>query len=128
MKGQRGAVVANVLYVDDEAAIRRAVSTWLTRKGHTVYTAPNVASAQAILGEQPIDGVFIDLWIGAESGMSLHEWMREHTPALAARVVFVTGDAGSSEPLLRAVREQGLAVVPKPFDLNELARIAAGFG
>lgn len=117
--------MANVLYVDDEAAIRRAVSTWLTRRGHTVHVAADVATAQAILTEQQLDGVFIDVWIGGESGVALHEWMREHTPALAARAVFVTGDIGSSERLLRTIREQGLSVVPKPFNLKDLERIAA---
>src|SRR5690349_15750123 len=69
---ENGGGVANVLYVDDEEAIRRAVATWLRRKGHVVYTASDVASARTILQDHPIDGVFVDLWLGADSGMSLH--------------------------------------------------------
>ena len=125
MNGSTRTGVANVLYVDDEAAIRRAVSNWLTRKGHAVHTASDVASARAILADHQVDGVFIDLWLGSESGMTLHDWIRENIPALASRTIIVSGDPASSEQLLKAVRELGLEVLAKPFELRELSEIAA---
>jgi len=116
--------VANVLFVDDEEAIRRAVSTWLTRKGHVVYTAPDAESARDILRDHHVDGVFIDLWLGKDSGISLHDWLRDNVPPLARRTVFITGDTHySSDQLTRAVRDEGASVVAKPFDLKELERI-----
>jgi DNA-binding NtrC family response regulator len=123
----RGGDVATVLYVDDEEAIRRAVRAWLTRKGHVVHTAHDVESAVHILETHPIDGVFIDVWLGADSGMTLHDWIREHDPSLAHRMVFVSGDLMPSENVERAVREHGVSLVAKPFDLKELERIVTGW-
>ena len=117
--------MANVLYVDDEEAIAGAVRKWLTRKGHVVYTARDIESARTILSEHHVDGLFIDLWLGTDSGVVLHEWLRENAPPLAHRTVFVTGDSTSSEQLARVVREEGVQVVAKPFDLKDLERIVA---
>ena len=119
--------VTRVLYVDDEEAIRRAVSSWLTRKGHCVYTAASVASARDVLREHEIDGVFIDLWLGDESGVALHDWIREHYPPLAHRSMFVTGDLAPTEDLERALGEIGVRVLTKPFDLREIEGIVNGW-
>jgi DNA-binding NtrC family response regulator len=112
-----------VLYVDDEEAISRAVSSWLTRKGHRVYTAADAAGAREVLRQHDIDGIFIDVRLGKESGVDLHQWIREHYPPLANRAVFVTGDAAPGEDLARALRQIGVGVLAKPFDLREIEGI-----
>lgn len=116
-----------VLYVDDEEAIRRAVSAWLTRRGHRVYTAATAASARDVLREHQIDGVFIDVWLGEESGVALHDWIRVHFPPLANRAVFVTGDLAPPEDVDRAIRQIGVEVLTKPFDLKEIEGIVRGW-
>jgi DNA-binding NtrC family response regulator len=120
--------MATVLYVDDEDAIRRAVATWLTRKGHVVFAAANVASARELLTTQAIDGAFIDLWLGTESGLELQDWIDEHRPDFASRIVFVTGDVLASDSTERAVHALGRPVLQKPFDLGELAAWAERWG
>lgn len=120
-------VVSTVLYVDDEEAIRRAVSSWLTRKGHRVYTAANAASARDVLRTHEVDGVFIDIWLGDESGVTLHDWIRENYPPLADRAMFVTGDLAPNEDLERSLREIGVGVITKPFDLREIEGIVRGW-
>ena len=112
--------MANVLYVDDEDAIRRAVSAWLTRRGHTVHTAGTLADARDLLVSQAIDGAFIDIWLGAESGLELQDWIEEHRPELSHRIVFVTGDLGASEIARCAAGRLGRPVLAKPFELQEL--------
>ena len=120
--------MATVLYVDDEDAIRRAVMTWLTRKGHVVHTASNVAAARELLATEPIDGAFIDLWLGHESGLELQDWIDEHRPEFACNVVFVTGDPITGESVCRALGALGRPVLGKPFDLDELALWAERWG
>jgi len=112
--------MATVLYVDDEDALRRAVVTWLTRKGHVVYAAANVATACELLTAHAIDGAFIDLWLGNESGFELQSWIDENRPDFASRIVFVTGDIIPSDATDRALRTLGRPVLGKPFDLEEL--------
>lgn len=111
--------MANVLYVDDEEAIRRAVVTWLTRRGHTVYAAPSIAVARELLGSKPVDGAFIDLWLGEESGLELQAWIDENRPELSTHVVFVTGDIADGSPG-QSTSTLGRPVLGKPFDLRQL--------
>lgn len=112
--------MATVLYVDDEEAIRRAVVTWLTRRGHTVFAAPSVAAARDLLVAQAIDGAFIDLWLGEESGLELQAWIDEHRPELSSRIVFVTGDIAAEGSPGQGANTLGQPVLGKPFDLRQL--------
>jgi DNA-binding NtrC family response regulator len=119
--------LAAVLYVDDEEAIRRALQSWLTRRGHVVYTAATSDEAREILTSHEVDGAFIDIWLGDESGFDLFEWIDMHKPRVAEHVVFVTGDIireGDVEKSLIALERPVLA---KPFELGELERIVASW-
>lgn len=113
--------MARVLYVDDDDALRDVVRTWLERSGHVVHTAESVAVAKQRLASNEFDGAFLDVWLGDGTGFELHGWLESHLPALARRVVFVTGnivegvdDAG------RRLRALGRPVLAKPFGLREL--------
>ena len=112
--------MATVLYVDDEDAIRRAVVTWLTRRGHIVHEAACVASARQVLESQTVDGAFVDLWLGDESGLELQDWIEENRPDLSPNVVFVTGDVAAGESMNHALAALGKPILAKPFDLEEL--------
>ena len=104
--------MAVILYVDDEEAVRRAVAAWLTRRGHVVHAAASIAAAVDLLESKRVDGAFVDLWIGGESGLQLRELIDEHRPDLSDHVVLVTGDPHSSPT--------GRPVLAKPFDLAAL--------
>ena len=119
--------MATVLYVDDEAAIRRAVVSWLTRRGHTVHTAATVGDARELLQSQSVDGAFVDLWLGEESGLELRDWIDEHRPDLSANIVFVTGDPGADTGGRGSLADLGRPVLAKPFDLEQLDRFVDGW-
>ena len=112
--------MATVLFVDDEESLRRAVRAALVRRGHSVRTAGSVRRAIRCLQMYRFDGVFADVWLGGESGFDLVSWMENHQPALADRVVFVTGDIALSERDDRRVHALGLPVLAKPFEIREL--------
>lgn len=119
--------MAIVLYVDDEAGIRRAVVAWLTRRGHTVHVAATVDDARALLQSQAIDGAFVDLWLGDESGLELRDWIDEHRPDLSPKVVFVTGDPGADTAGRGPLADLGRPVLAKPFDLQQLDHFVAAW-
>jgi len=112
--------MANVLYVDDEDAIRRAVVAWLTRRGHTVHAAATLADARDVLASQPVDGAFVDVWLGDESGLELQDWIEENRPDLSPNIVYVTGDIAGSLTAHSALGALGRPVLSKPFELQEL--------
>lgn len=119
--------MATVLYVDDEEAIRRALKSWLVRRGHTVYTAGSVAEARAVLDAQRVDGVFIDIWLGNESGFDLFELIDMRWPQIADNAVFVTGDIIRDPDVERSLAALERPVLTKPFELGELERIVVGW-
>jgi DNA-binding NtrC family response regulator len=119
--------MATVLYVDDEAAIRRAVVAWLTRRGHIVHAVATVADARELLQSQSIDGVFVDLWLAGESGLELQDWIDENRPDISRNIVFVTGDLGAGEAATGSLAALGRPVLAKPFDLKQLDGFVAAW-
>ena len=112
--------MATVMYVDDEATIRRAVHYWLARRGHDVHTARSITGAKRCAKQFPFEGVFIDFWLGDGSGLDLYAWLQVHHPRLAERTVFVTGDLLMRPELHERLVATGRPVLEKPFDLADL--------
>jgi response regulator of citrate/malate metabolism len=79
-----------------------------------------VAEAIRCLGLYQVDGIFVDVWLGADSGFDLVSWLENHRPTLAERVVFVTGDMSLGVTDDRKIRALGLPVLRKPFSVEEL--------
>jgi DNA-binding NtrC family response regulator len=119
--------LATVLYVDDEDAIRRALRSWLMRRGHVVFTAGSADEARSILESQTVDGVFIDIWLGPDSGFDLFEWIDMNRPRVAQNAVFVTGDIIRDPDVERSLAALERPVLTKPFELGELERIVKGW-
>ena len=119
--------MATVLYVDDERAIARALKSWLTRRGHIVHTAASIDEARTILDASQVDGAFIDIWLGTQSGFDLFEWLDLNQPRVAANVVFVTGDIIPDRPVQQALDSYGRPVLVKPFELSDLESIVRGW-
>jgi DNA-binding response OmpR family regulator len=112
--------MTTLLYVDDEETIGRAVARWFGRRGHTVLLAPDLRTAQSLLAEHSPDVVFIDVWLGTESGFELMSWIEDTRPDLANRVTFVTGELADAERGDRIWQTLGRPVLQKPFDFAQL--------
>jgi DNA-binding response OmpR family regulator len=111
----------SLLYVDDEENIGRIVARWFEKRGHKVYIARDVAEAKRLLLIHSPDAIFIDVWLGSESGFELMSWIEDVRGHLADRVTFVTGElADSLEHGGRVWQTLGRPVLQKPFDLSQL--------
>lgn len=113
--------MATLLYVDDEETIGRAVARWFERRGHVVHVARSLADARILLETHDPDTIFVDVWLGTESGFELLGWIEDNHPQLSERVVFVTGDLADADPGHgRIWNTLGRPVVQKPFDFAQL--------
>jgi two-component system nitrogen regulation response regulator NtrX len=114
--------MATLLYVDDEETIGRAVARWFGRRGHQVHLARSVAGAQQVLEGLDPDALFVDIWLGSESGFELMSWIDDFRPELSERVTFVTGHLveGDIDDAGRVYRTLGRPVLQKPFDFAQL--------
>ena len=114
--------MATVLYVDDEAAIRRLVRRWFERRGVTIITADSADEARRLFTEHDVVGAFIDVWLGKETGFALYAWIAQHRPHLKERVVFITGDIDAGVSQGTQLQALGRAVIGKPFELEVLEK------
>jgi DNA-binding response OmpR family regulator len=116
-----------VLFVDDEAPMRRVVQHALTLHGIEVHTAGSLAEARRACQQQTFDGVIVDVWLDDGSGFELYAWLQEHYPRLAPNTLFVTGDIAASADLSRQLHAVGRPVLVKPFDFDELEDLIRKF-
>lgn len=79
-----------VLVVDDEVDLLRAFRRLLP--GHDVVTAPGGPDAVALLErDDAFDAIVLDVMMPDLDGTQVYQWLRQHRPALAPRVVFCSG-------------------------------------
>ncbi len=112
-----------LLVLDDEAYNVDLVRRTFHRTS-TVFTAADLAGAEAILATEPIDLVLADYRLGGahgdRTGLDAARLIRTRRPEAA--IVIVTGFA--DEPALLAALEQGRidALVAKPWQPGDLRR------
>jgi CheY-like chemotaxis protein len=116
-----------VLLVDDEELVRRPMARFLAKRGAEITEAGDGEAALARLqaGVDP-HVILADLRMPRMDGAELYVRLQEERPALADRVMFLSGD-------ITQLAGRGLAEVPrdrvlvKPVELAELERRIATF-
>jgi two-component system OmpR family response regulator len=110
----------HVLAVDDDPTIRSLIAEYLGQNELRVTTVADGRAMQAVLAEQVVDLVVLDLKLQAEDGMSLARRLRDES---AIPIIMLTGRAEEAD------RVMGLELgaddyLTKPFSPRELlARI-----
>ncbi|TVR63540.1 MAG: response regulator [Gemmatimonadales bacterium] len=110
-----------ILAVDDEPGIRQLLRTHLERQGHLVVVAADGAEALRRIREAdgPFDLVLSDLRMPGMDGEELLRRIAEDHPDAVRHLAAMTGDV-TSPTVDRIVKEWGVEVIRKPFDLQEL--------
>jgi two-component system NtrC family sensor kinase len=112
-----------VLVVEDEPALAAAVADSLTDAGFEVDRAGDGEEALARVRQRPYDLIVCDLKMPRLDGMSFYRAIAATEPALARRVIFVTGDVAGTDAE-RFLDESGCRWLAKPFRLGDLLRAA----
>jgi CheY-like chemotaxis protein/anti-sigma regulatory factor (Ser/Thr protein kinase) len=101
-----------ILIVDDNRALRLALSALLVEAGHIVEEAGDGPDALRVLESNPFDIVLLDVGLPTMSGLDV----LGHVRGLAAPplVIMMTSD-DTSATLLEAVRRQAYRYLRKPF-------------
>ncbi len=111
-----------ILVVDDEHYVADMLADLLRLDDHRVDVAPNGHVALERLRAQPYDLVLIDLKMPELDGPGLYEALARDHPQLLRRLVFLTGDALSSE-ISAFLERAGAPYLYKPFTLEEVRRV-----
>jgi DNA-binding response OmpR family regulator len=114
------AAAPHVLAVDDDAIIRELIADYLGQNGFRVTAVADGQAMRAVLTEQVVDLIVLDLRLQAEDGMVIARRMRDES---AIPIIMLTGRQDEAD------RVMGLELgaddyLTKPFSSRELlARI-----
>ncbi len=108
------AAPARILVVDDAPSIRLLCRVNLELEGHEVLEASSLGTARAMLAEEDVDVVVLDVHLHNERSDALVGECHARQPPIP--VVLVTGSVEITDPAL----SEAEAVLPKPFELEQL--------
>ena len=117
MEPQAAERPVNVLVVDDEPALLRALEALLRRAGHQVVALDNPITALQRLAAEDFDVALFDIKMPQLSGLELLNSVKHRRPEV--EVIIMTGHA-TVETALQAVRMGAYDYLTKPFDDVEL--------
>ncbi|MGQ9672677.1 MAG: sigma-54-dependent transcriptional regulator [Candidatus Aminicenantales bacterium] len=108
---------ANILIIDDEAAIRDSMSQVLHKEGYRVREAVDGKEGLKIFNQESFHVVFLDLKLPGIKGMEVLTKIKETSPETP--VIIVTGYA-SIESAVEAMKRGAFDYMAKPFTPEEL--------
>ena len=110
-----------ILIVDDELILRESLARWLERDGHKVTTAANGEEGLELIKNDPFDIMLADIKMPGMSGIELYHCIQATDPALAQRILFITGDV-----LQKTTRDffaqTKMHYIAKPFTIEQLKK------
>ena len=111
--GEAGATHLEILVVDDDESVREVLALCLERDDHTVTLAASAEEAMARTREGLYDLAFVDLRLGADSGLDLIPRLLGQAPWM--KVVLITAHS-SVETAVDAMRKGAADYLTKPVD------------
>ena len=118
----QSATSRRILLVDDDRALRLALSTMLKDVGHEVETAGDGPDALNLLRDRAFDIVILDIGLPSMSGLDVLARARAlEKPPL---VIMMTAD-DTPETVLASVRRQAFRYLRKPFPPNTIVEVVS---
>lgn len=101
-----------VLVIDDEISFTEEMEEFLQNQGYMSFTANNVHKGRAILKNQDIDLLILDIRLKGVSGLDILKEVKELYPKLEVIMVSAHGDM---DTVITAMRSGALDYLKKPF-------------
>jgi DNA-binding NtrC family response regulator len=112
--------LAPLLLVEDEPSVMAYVRTALERSGYKVACAVTGELALEMVKEREFLGVISDMRTpGSVDGADLYDYLKANRPALAEKILFITGDTVNEETA-QALERTGVPFIEKPFRVQQL--------
>jgi len=112
-----------VLLIEDEPAVMGFVRSALERNGYSVVCTESGAEALRLLARGDFHGVVSDMRTpGGVDGAQVYAWIAANRPALAGKLVFITGDIANEETVA-TLRSTGAPCVEKPFRVADFISV-----
>ena len=119
-----GVGAANILVIDDEAAICELFNEILGQLGYKVLVARDGVQGLEIVKSQRVDLVFVDLKMPGMDGAELLRRIRKIIPTLP--VIIITGYP-NGEIMARALAQGPFGMIKKPFSDTDIITAVDSF-
>jgi DNA-binding response OmpR family regulator len=114
---EKAEAAEHILVVDDDRGTALILKKTLNSAGYATTVAHDGVQALKALGGRRFDLILLDVWMPRKNGLELLAEMRAQK-SLARVIVMTTDDA--PETVLKAVRDQAIRYVHKPFEPQAL--------
>jgi DNA-binding NtrC family response regulator len=101
-----------VLVIDDEINFTEEIEEFLLNQGYISFTANNVHKGRAILKNQDIDLLILDVRLKGISGLEILKEVKQNYPKLEVIIVSAHGDM---DTVINALRNGAIDYLKKPF-------------
>ena len=109
----------SILVVDDETAVRSPISRFLRRRGAEVIEAEDGVEALAKIARHRFDVIVADVRMPRMDGPALYRRIQRSFPAMAGKVLFLSGDVSQLSGLELGGENSG-RIILKPVELATL--------
>jgi two-component system nitrogen regulation response regulator NtrX len=106
----------HILIVDDEPAIQSTLRGVLEDEGYRVTAVGTGDDALVMLGDEPFDLVFLDIWMPGKDGLQTLADLKRQRPEVT--VVMISGH-GTIETAVKATRLGAYDFIEKPLSLEK---------
>jgi DNA-binding NtrC family response regulator len=107
----------NILVVDDDADVRKTLSSLLSEEGYSVVTAENGKQATRISEKSRFDMALIDIKLPDMEGTELLQKLKQNQPHMVK--IIITGFP-TLQNAIETVNEGANGYILKPFDVEKL--------
>jgi two-component system response regulator AtoC len=107
-----------VVIIDDEKNLRESIAAFLATEDMDALLAGSGEEGRALLEQERVDAVVVDLKMPGMSGLDFLAWLREGGPSVPAIMISAHGDIGDA---VEAMKRGASDYLVKPFDPEELA-------
>ncbi len=105
-------LIMNILVVDDEDLIRKALSRFFSAQGHQVFSAENGVKALEFIAQEKIDLIILDLLMPEKNGFDVLAEMKKVIP-----VVVISAFSGTNADHFHSDEyPQVIGFIKKPFE------------
>ncbi|MBF9015353.1 MULTISPECIES: sigma-54 dependent transcriptional regulator [unclassified Oceanispirochaeta] len=110
-----------ILIIDDEASVREVLKDILSDEGYEVLEAPDGIEGLRIMKTEPVDLVFLDIWLPKMGGIDVLKIIKEEYPVIS--VLIISGHA-NVDLAVKAIKIGAFDFLEKPLDLTRVLTLS----
>ncbi|QEN09202.1 sigma-54-dependent Fis family transcriptional regulator [Oceanispirochaeta crateris] len=110
-----------ILIIDDEPSVREVLNDILSDEGYEILEAPDGVEGLRMMKTEPVDLVFLDIWLPKMGGIDVLKVIREEYPVVS--VLIISGHA-NVDLAVKAIKMGAFDFLEKPLDMTRVLTLS----